>query len=289
MTRQHERRSGPTTEEPHDHDRGLRFDLSTLLDRRQMLKLAAGASLLSLTAAACGGGADSAITAAATGSTTSEPSGTGASGTTCAAVPEETAGPFPADGSNGVNVLSETGIVRTDIRPSFGTATGTADGVPLTIELVVVDQTAGCAPVEGAAVYVWHCDREGLYSLYSEGATDENYLRGVQATDADGRVRFTSIFPACYSGRWPHVHFEVYESIDAAAAGEGLVATSQLAFPADVCELVYATDGYAQSVENLSQVSLESDNVFGDGAELQLATVTGSVEDGLVAALQLGV
>ena len=34
---------------------------------------------------------------------------------------------------------------------------------------------------------MWHCDREGGYSLYSDGVTEENYLRGVQITDADRR------------------------------------------------------------------------------------------------------
>ena len=28
--------------------------------------------------------------------------------------------------------------------------------------------------------------RDGNYSLYSEAVADENYLRGVQETDADG-------------------------------------------------------------------------------------------------------
>jgi protocatechuate 3,4-dioxygenase beta subunit len=72
---------------------------------------------------------------------------------------------------------------------------------------VIQDLANGGAPFAGVAVYVWQCDREGRYSMYSEGAQDQNYLRGVQIADAEGRVRFTSIFPACYSGRWPHIHF----------------------------------------------------------------------------------
>ena len=132
-------------------------------------------------------------------------------------------------------------------------------------------------------MYVWHCDREGNYSLYSDAAAGENYLRGVQETDAEGRVTFTSIFPACYQGRWPHVHFEVYRSLDEATSGSNAIATSQLAFPADTCDVVYATAGYEQSVRNLAQLSLETDNVFRDGAEQQLATMSGSVADGYVA------
>ena len=76
--------------------------------------------------------------------------------------------------------------MRRDITSSFGSASGTADGVPATIELTLLDTGNDSAPLSGAAVYVWHCDREGRYSLYSDGATDANYLRGVQVSDADG-------------------------------------------------------------------------------------------------------
>lgn len=58
---------------------------------------------------------------------------------------------------------------------------------------------------KGAGVYLWHCDRDGNYSLYSQAAANENYLRGAQEADAGGTVTFQSIFPACYSGRWPHI------------------------------------------------------------------------------------
>jgi protocatechuate 3,4-dioxygenase beta subunit len=182
-------------------------------------------------------------------------------------------------------VLAESGIVRSDIRSSIGSATGVADGIPLTVELTVTDTANGCAPLAGAAVYLWHCDREGRYSMYSKGAESENYLRGVQETDADGRVTFTSIFPACYSGRWPHIHFEIYAGVDDATGGGEPIATSQLAFPADVCSGAYATAGYEQSVSNLAQVSLDTDMVFADGVSQQLATMAGDGESGYTATL----
>ena len=78
---------------------------------------------------------------------------------------------------------------------------------------------------------MWHCDRDGEYSLYGQGITEQNYLRGVQVADQDGRVSFTSIFPACYSGRWPHIHFEVFDSLESAVAGEDARLTSQIALP----------------------------------------------------------
>ena len=89
----------------------------------------------------------------------------------------------------------------------------------------------------------------------------------------------------CYSGRWPHIHFEVYASLAAAANVANKIATSQIALPKATCDQVYATSGYEASVGNLAQTSLATDNVFSDGASLELATVTGSVGAGLVASL----
>ena len=162
-------------------------------------------------------------------------------------------------------------------------------GVPLTIDLTLVDVDGGGVPLEGAAVYLWHCDSDGGYSMYSQGAADENYLRGVQAADADGTVTFISIFPAAYSGRWPHIHFQVYRDVAAATGGGTKLVTSQLALPEDVCDAVFATDGYGASVSNLSRTSLDTDNVFSDGHDLQLASVTGSPSSGYTASLTVGV
>ena len=131
-------------------------------------------------------------------------------------------------------------------------------------------------------MYLWHCDRDGNYSLYSEAAAGENYLRGAQEVDAGGTATFTSIFPACYSGRWPHVHFEVYGSLADATSSGPIVKTSQIALPKEACEAVYATAGYEQSVSNLSQVSLAGDMVFGDdGGIHQLATMSGDADERL--------
>jgi protocatechuate 3,4-dioxygenase beta subunit len=134
---------------------------------------------------------------------------------------------------------------------------------------------------------VWHCDIDGNYSMYSQGATSANYLRGVQATDADGVVQFDSVFPAAYSGRWPHVHFEVFRSLSDATNGANAIRTSQLALPEDVCEAVYATTGYSRSVTNLAQTSLETDMVFSDGWSLQVPSVDGSTSTRLTANLAL--
>jgi protocatechuate 3,4-dioxygenase beta subunit len=283
---------------PHDdrHDRGLEFDVRTLLARRRVLGLlgglGAGAAL-----AACGTAGDTAAgtgssstTSTSSSSSTSSGSGSSSGSTPQAEAPDETGGPYPGDGSNGPNVLDDSGIVRSDITNSFGSSTTKAEGIPLTINLTVTDANNGYAAMEGAAVYLWHCDRDGQYSLYSQGISDENYLRGVQATNASGTATFTSIFPAAYSGRWPHIHFEVYQSLAQATSSGQIVKTSQIALPEAACKEVYATSGYEQSVSNLSRTSLTSDNVFGnDGGIHQLATVTGNAADGYVANLTIGV
>jgi protocatechuate 3,4-dioxygenase beta subunit len=264
-------------------DRGLVYDLRTLVDRRRVLGLFGGFSAAALLAA-CGGGSGG------TGQgSTATTAGSVSSGGDLSEVPDETGGPFPGDGSNGPNVLDDSGVVRGDIRSSFGSSTTTAEGVPLAIRLTVRDAASGDA-VEGAGVYLWHCDRDGNYSLYSQGVTGENYLRGAQEADAGGTVAFTSIFPACYSGRWPHIHFEVYASLSDATSSGPIVKTSQIALPKEACEAVYATPGYEQSVASLSQVSLAGDNVFGDdGGIHQLATMSGDPAGGYTAALAIGI
>jgi protocatechuate 3,4-dioxygenase beta subunit len=205
-------------------------------------------------------------------------------------VPDETSGPYPGDGSNGVDVLDDSGIVRHDIRRSFGDSRTRAKGIPLRVNLAVTDASNGYAPLSGLAVYLWHCDRSGRYSMYSSGVEDENYLRGIAATDGDGKAWFTTIFPACYSGRWPHIHFEVYSSLAKAVSNGPIVKTSQIALPQAVCRKVYATSGYAGSLGNLARTSLSTDNVFSDDRAIhQLATVTGSVDHGFVANLTIGI
>ena len=283
-----------TDQDAEDHDLGLSHDLPTLLGRpslvgrRRALGLLGGFGAAAVLAScASGDDATSAPTAPgpAPASGSSTPVGDGE-------IPEETNGPYPADGTNGVNVLTESGIVRSDIRSSFGAATGVAEGVALTYTLTVVDVSgAGDAgtPAAGAAVYVWQCDRDGRYSMYSDGAADENYLRGVQEADADGTVTFTSIFPACYDGRWPHLHLEVYPSLADATSATGRLRTSQLALPEDACATVYASPGYEGSVDAFARVSLDTDMVFSDGYSLQLAKVTGSVDEGYAASLRIPV
>ena len=285
--------------EPLDHDRGhdsgLAHDLQILVRqdaaRRRALRWLAAGSLASLAVLGCGGGGHETSTTTTTGG----PGGTGSSGS-CTVIATEAAGPFPGDGTNSsgsgvANVLTLAGIVRSDIRTSIAGASGTAAGVPLTVTLKLVNINATCAGLAGYAIYLWHCDRSGGYSLYSSGVTDQNYLRGVQVTDSNGEVTFTTIFPACYSGRWPHIHFEIYPSLAVATNGSNDVKTSQLALPAAACNQVFGVvAGYETSVANFAAVSLTSDGVFGnDSAAYQLATVTGNATSGFTATLSVGI
>jgi protocatechuate 3,4-dioxygenase beta subunit len=291
-------------DQKHDlYDLGLQADLAmlsrTARERRRLLKmgtLGIGALLAGCASASAqsrqGVGGGSAFLPLVVQSATATPTTTPVTTACVDEIPQETAGPYPADGSNAssqtLNVLTRSGIVRSDIRTSISTG-NTAEGVPLTIELTVVDSSGDCAPLAGYAVYLWHCTREGSYSLYSSGVTNEDYLRGVQQTDSSGKLSFTTIFPGCYSGRWPHAHFEIYPSLASATSSSNAIHTSQLALPESACDIVYATTGYSASVQNLAQISLATDNIFSDGATLQLATVTGDAVSGFTAQLTVGV
>ncbi|MBZ4329550.1 protocatechuate 3,4-dioxygenase [Corallococcus interemptor] len=90
------------------------------------------------------------------------------------------------------------------------------DGLPVRLAFLVVDES--CKPIPGATVDIWHAGPEGLYS--GEDASDfctsgdatarsARWFRGVQTTDANGRVDFDTCFPGWYSSRTIHIHFTV--------------------------------------------------------------------------------
>lgn len=257
-------------------DQGAGFDVTTLLTRRRILGLL-GAGVGAAALAACG-----------SASSSSSGSASGSAATTDGEIPQETNGPYPADGTNGTNVLTESGIVRSDITTSLDGGT-TVDGVPLAFTFTVTDMANDDVPFEGVAVYLWQCDALGRYSMYSEGVEDETYLRGVQVADAKGQVTFKTIVPGCYDGRWTHMHFEVYPDAESATTGENAIATSQVAFPEEMLTTVYEDDAYEGSAENLTRVSLDTDNVFSDGYDLEMGTFTGSPSAGYKGSLSVAV
>lgn len=304
-----------------DHDRGLVHDLGVirerLMGRRRALAFLASAGT-AVTVAACGGDDSSGSSSGSSSSTSSTTSTSSSSGSTtgssttstsstsgdtsssCVADASETNGPYPADGTNSSsgstsNVLTVSGVERSDIRSSFINSTTTATGVQLDITLQLVDVNNGCSAIEGAAIYIWHCDAYGRYSLYSSGITTESYLRGVQVTDSEGKVTFTTIYPGCYSGRWPHIHFEIFtDGLASTSTGRTASLISQLAMPAAVNTAIYSGDTrYTSSIANYNAISLSSDNVFGDNTSAQLAqmtpSLTGSVSAGYTGSALIGI
>ncbi|MFG6430645.1 intradiol ring-cleavage dioxygenase [Roseateles sp. LYH14W] len=291
-----------------DHDLGLAHDLTRLqqqaLQRRTALRWLMGAGAMSLggagamALAGCGGGGDAGTSSTSSSGSSGSSTSTGGTTTTttagCSVIPAETEGPYPGDGSNSANgsvanVLALSGVVRSDIRSSIAGASGIATGVPLQVIIELVNTNAACADLSGYAIYLWHCDALGRYSMYSSGVTGENYLRGVQATGTDGTATFQTIYPGCYAGRVPHMHFEIYRSTTTATNWNNKLRTSQLCFPSEVNTAVYATSGYGQSAANNNAISLSSDGIFSDGSSTQLCTVTGSVAAGYVATLRVGI
>jgi len=212
---------------------------------------AAGAAL----AFGCSNAATSPSTTTTTDTTT-----TGSTNAACAVTPTETIGPYP----------SVTDIFRSDIRE---TKTGTV----LTLTIKVVNVNAGCAAVSGANVEIWQCDASGNYSEYGT-QTSQTYLRGIQTTNANGEVTFTTIYPGWYQGRATHIHVEV-------TIGGVSRKVTQIAFPESINNAVYATGVYASRGSN--PMSNLSDGIFADSLASELVTPMGSPTAGYTASFQV--
>lgn len=308
-----------TPEQPGEHDHaeddfthlGLNADANmmsrSVMDRRRLLSLGAigVGTLLGATASASilGGGGRPPMPPGGMppgGGPGTPPPGQGDADTIksangqCSTLPTETQGPYPADGSSASgqtkNILENSGIVRSDVKRS--TNGKTVSGVPLTLTMQLVDVNTNCTPLAGHVIYIWHCTAAGEYSLYSQGITAEDYLRGVQVTDASGKVTFKTIYPGCYAGRWPHIHFEIYPSLAAAVKGnvdKNVTLVSQIAMPEKESRAVYADKRYAGSTRNLNAITLARDNVFSDGAKTQTPTIGGNVSSGFAASITVGI
>ena len=188
--------------------------------------------------------------------------------TDCALTNSETQGPFPTK--------SPGSWQRVDI-------TGDRTGIGLEINLMIENVNTECSPLAKAVVDVWHCDKDGNYSEYggtgmqSTDYSSNHFLRGRQISDADGVVKFQSIFPGWYNGRSTHIHVHIYN-----ATGTSLLVT-QIAFPegddSAVVEVNAASDyGYTKGMSGYTYNA--NDNVFGDGVANELATISGSVSEG---------
>ena len=267
--------------------------------RRRMLGVVGGMSALALLG--CGGGievdgSDAGSTGSSDTGTSGGTTGTGTTGTgtsdagdTCREVPSETNGPYPADGTNGYNVLALAGIVRQDIRSSIGGGDVQA-GAPLTLKVHLTGTTSNCGDLSGYAVYIWHCTAAGDYSVYTEQSVSRNYLRGVQATGSDGLVEFITVMPGCYMGRMPHIHVEVYPSLATATREANAIKTTQFAFPSSVMSALYGTQAaYSDSIRPFNSISFASDNVFSDGHEDEMLRIGGDSANGYVGEITISV
>ncbi len=196
----------------------------------------------------------------------------------CVGYTGETAGPFPADGSNTArgalsNVLSESDVIRSDIRSDLGDPRTVAPGVMLDLTFTLVDVNNECAPLAGRALYLWHCSADGQYSLYD--APERSWLRGMQISDANGQVHFRTVFPGCYQGRYPHFHFELFSDRQSATSGQYARLVSQLALPPEPCAAVYRRADYGSSQANFARNNdPATDGIFRDNGEERLAAMT---------------
>jgi protocatechuate 3,4-dioxygenase beta subunit len=197
-------------------------------------------------------------------------SDTAASGTSstgaCSATNTETDGPYPLYTSRG------SAIQRVNITDG---KTGTALNMAITIKNV----NNSCAVLPNAIVDIWHCDKDGYYSGYSNSGylgTQNNsalvFCRGRQISDTNGLVQFTSIYPGWYTGRVTHIHVQIY-------VGTSLRLTTQIAFPDAVSTAVYNTSLYSAHGQN-SITNATDNTVFSDGFTNELATVTANASGG---------
>jgi protocatechuate 3,4-dioxygenase beta subunit len=204
--------------------------------------------------------------AEATASATSTSSGQ------CVLMSSVTEGPYYLDGA----------LVRKDITEGKG-------GVPLTLRITVQDTTDSCGPVAGAAVEIWHCDAWGYYSGYTtanpggsapaeseDGSTanDQTYLRGYQVANANGVVKFETIFPGWYTPRTTHIHVRVHtggEKADGTYEGGKVNFTGQFFFDDDIAAEVQALEPYSKHTG--SYTKLADDMVYDGGASSGLLTL----------------
>lgn len=201
--------------------------------------------------------------------------------------------PYPAEtplnpGPTLANIWLNQGILRQDIRRGFAGFAGNAEGVPMTLSLTLRNIKKDFAAAQHYAVYVWHADAAGEYSVFNMSTT--NYLRGVGVTDRDGRVRFSTVFPGTYRGRLPHIHFEVYPSLHSASDVRHRLLSSRILFPDIVSQSVYGShSAYADSVARYSELTFQRPDDLYENTQsaLRVARVSGSAVSDLTASLTI--
>jgi protocatechuate 3,4-dioxygenase beta subunit len=177
----------------------------------------------------------------------------------------ETDGPYPLYSERG------TAIQRIDIRDDRA-------GIPLNILLTVRNAKEDCKIFPNAAIDIWHCDKDGYYSGYTNSGylgTQDNsaliFCRGVQTSDSNGQVKFVTVYPGWYQGRVTHIHAQVY-------VNSVLKLTTQIAFPDAVNNAVYKTALYSAHGQNTTVNT--TDGIIRDSLDNELANVVANADGG---------
>ncbi|WP_045234943.1 intradiol ring-cleavage dioxygenase [Deinococcus pimensis] len=179
-------------------------------------------------------------------------------------------------------------LERRDIRAN--TSGGSVQpGVPLTLEFVVSRVALNtCEPRAGIQVDVWQCNALGVYSGVADNADQfdtrgQDFLRGYQLTDANGRASFRTIYPGWYSGRAAHLHFSLRVITDGKVTGEF---TTQLYFPDPITDIVHARAPY--NTKGKRDRLNSTDILYRNGGSQLLLDLKGYPDDGYTATFDVG-
>lgn len=244
-----------------------------VLSRREVLAMLGGSVLVACTPAAVSAPSPSpTVTAAPTAGATAAPAAPATSAgavavPSCVVRPALTDGPFFVDGK----------LDRSDIRSDPATGAVSA-GVPLVLTLNVSRLSgSACTGLADAVVDLWQCDAVGVYSDVAGSGTGNKFLRGFQRTDAQGRARFTTVYPGWYQGRTVHLHFKIRSGSQEFS--------SQLFFDDALSDAVFAQPPYSQRPARPTRNA--NDGIFGQSrGQLSLQCVPSG--SGYTAAFDIG-
>jgi protocatechuate 3,4-dioxygenase beta subunit len=235
---------------------------------------------------------------AAKGTTSSSTTTTSTSSSSCVAATNVTRGPYFVDNQSDPNITDDDVDAsipeRSDIRSDTKGSTGTQGGLPLYLNIVVgAYSSSGCSSLANAQVHIWHCNAQGVYSDVQASSNDndanltgENFLRGYQYTDADGKVSFTTIYPGWYSGRAVHIHVKV--RVFDSSGNITTEATTQLFFNDSTTDAVYAAN--SQYERSTSRDTLNaSDSIYNSESPALLVDLTGSAGTAFTGSISIGV
>jgi len=237
------------------------------------------------------------------GSATSSISGTSTgtsstSSSSCLASTNVTRGPYFVDNQSDPHITNDTVDTsipnRSDIRSDTKGSTGTQSGLPLYLNITVGSySSSGCSPIASAQVHIWHCNAQGVYSDVQAGSNDggadltgENFLRGYQYTDSNGKVSFTTIYPGWYSGRAVHIHVKV--RIFDSSGNVTTEATTQLFFDDSISDSVYSANSEYQRSSTRDTLNA-NDSIYSSESPALLVGLTGSSTTAFTGAISVGV